>query len=698
MKINDLFRLICRLSLIVFLGSLPVSASAEIIDDMTVRADANGEVDLVVKFAFQIQYLRNFPEGKTDYTAIYFNPLSSVPVSDWQNYESHRSPPSELIQDVSITTIDRTSGPTVQLKLKHASDISVSLGKNAQSLVIHIKPEILPAAALSIVAPSPAPSGDVTAPIVAPSSVAQKTVHIALGGLDGLPIFPDIDLPVTPLPEQSVSDQPAATPLTLAEQISKANNQAAPLMIKGGNAMLASQAFVAIDSFNTILKLPTNKYTEDAQLWVGVSREKTGQLPKAILEYNAYLKLYPNGRWAPWVKDRLAIFKASQPGLFVVAPAVAFVAPRAANTEFQYSAFGSVSLEGYLGASQTNTSATPGQLQAPTSFSAITQKSLIGNMSVTSRSYNNEYDNRLVFQDFYSANYLPGQANTNRLGAAFYEMKDRVDSYSVRIGRQSGMGGGVMGRFDGISAGYGINADYKVNLVAGQLSDVSLDTQPAFMGVGLDFGMKDRLGGTVYYIDQTINGFTDRRAIGGNLRYFEPAFNIMSMYDFDLLFNELNMLTVQGTINGGGKDNDYNFLLDRRKSPILDLRNALNGTTSTLSTLVQNGMTASDIITLADQRTTVSNSASLGMTNHLSENWNAGSDVFYSITDALAQSGSDPALLGGVPSYEGFVPASPSSGPNWSFSERLTGMGLFQTRDIYQCDLDLYSPNCKHEY
>ena len=79
MKINDLFRLICRLSLIVFLGSLPVSASAEIIDDMTVRADANGEVDLVVKFAFQIQYLRNFPEGKTDYTAIYFNPLSSVP-------------------------------------------------------------------------------------------------------------------------------------------------------------------------------------------------------------------------------------------------------------------------------------------------------------------------------------------------------------------------------------------------------------------------------------------------------------------------------------------------------------------------------------------------------------------------------------------------------------------------------------------
>ena len=77
------------------------------------------------------------------------------------------------------------------------------------------------------------------------------------------------------------------------------------------------------------------------------------------------------------------------------------------------------------------------------------------NLNMTARSYNNEYDNRFVFQDFYAANFLPGQASSSRLGAAYYEMKDRIVDYSFKVGRQSGFGGGVMGRFDGVSAGYG---------------------------------------------------------------------------------------------------------------------------------------------------------------------------------------------------------------------------------------------------
>jgi hypothetical protein len=154
------------------------------------------------------------------------------------------------------------------------------------------------------------------------------------------------------------------------------------------------------------------------------------------------------------------------------------------------------------------------------------------------------------------------------------------------------------------------------------------------------------------------------------------------MFDYDIQFRELNMMTVQGTLNGGGKSNDYNFLVDRRKSPILDLRTAINGTTSTLNSLLQNGWDKEGLILLADQRTTVTTSASAGMVIHLNEKWNAGTDVSYSITDALAASGTDPALIGGGLPIEGFVPASPSSGPLWSVSQRLTGMGVFNPRDV----------------
>ena len=673
MKLNNLFRLVFALVALVLFSSLPLVASAEIIDDMTVHTDANGEVDLVVKFAFQIQFLRNFPQGKTPYSAIYFNVLGGVPPDQWQNYESHRTPPSDVFQDVTVSTQDKATGPTVQVKLTKPADINVTLGKNGQSLIIHIKPD---ASALPVPGVSSAPSGEITAPKVVLPAATLKAIHIPYGGKDGLPVYPDIDQP-TEQPPVAESAIP-----TLSEQIIKANNQASPLMIEGGNALVAGQAFAAVESFNNVLKLPPNKYTEDAQLWVGIAKEKTGQLPRAILEYDSFLKLYPNGRWAKWVKDRLELLKTSQPKLFVVAPPVVITLPKIKNTEFQFTEFGSLSMEAYLGANQTNTSAVGGTSQAPTSISTTTQKSVITNVNVTARSYNNEYDNRLVLQEFYSANYLPGQANSSRLGSAFYEMKDRVDSYSVKIGRQSGMGGGVMGRFDGVAAGYGINSEYKANIVAGQLSDSSLDSQPIFMGASLDFGLKNQLGGSVYYINQTVSGFTDRRAIGGNLRYFEPAFNIMSMFDYDTQFRELNILTVQGTLSGGGKGNDYNFLVDRRRSPILDLRNAINGTTATLNSLLQNGWDTEGLILLADQRTTVTNSASMGMVNHLNEKWNTGTDVSYSITDALAASGTDPALIGGGTPVEGFVPASPSSGPLWSVSQRLTGMGVFRARDV----------------
>jgi hypothetical protein len=675
---KKIYRLVFSCFALALFGLLPITALAEIIDDMTARTDANGEVDLVVRFAFQIQYLRNFPQGKTDYSAIYFNALSTVPPDEWQNYESHRAPSSDVIQDVNVSTMDKATGPTIQLKLKRSAEVSVRLGSNGQSLLIHIKPDVVAASPVALAAIESPPSGEITAPKVVLPATAQKLVHIPLGGKDGLPVFPDIEQPVQTA-EQAVP--PPSAPPSLADQIVKANTQASALMIQSGNALLTGQTFIAIDSLNSILKMQPNKYTEDAQLWIGVSRERVGQLPKAILEFTSYLKLYPNGKYSQWTKERLALYKVSQPALFASITRQTD-GPAQVNTEMQYSEFGSLSMEGYLGASQTTSIAPVGNTMVPTTVSATDQKSVISNVSLTARANNNEYDNRIVFQDFYSANYLPGQTNTSRLGAAFYEVKDRIDNYSFKVGRQSGSGGGVMGRFDGISAGYGISPDYRVDIAAGQLSDVTTDEQPKFAGASLDFGMRQPMGGSVYYIDQTVYGITERKAVGGNLRYFEPAFSVMSMLDYDLQFSEINFMTVQGTLNGGGKSNDYNFMLDRRKSPMLDLRNAISGTTSSITTLIQNGSSVSDLLTLVNQRTTASTLASAGMVNHLNDKWTMGTDVSYSITDALEASG----LLDGnghcVDPAVGCMAASPSSGPAWSISQRLTGLGVIRPRDV----------------
>ena len=794
-------RLVMSFLLSILLGSLSSFASAEIIDDITITTDPKGEVNAVIKFTIPIQYLRHFPQGKAPSTSIYFNILSGVPASEWQDYESRRTPPSDLVQDITVTTRDRGTGPKVLIKFYRPAEFTVRMGRNNQVLVVHVKPDVqqqknenkpaqsqsgggaasaiaaLPATVLPAIAAIPvaatpsvsvsttsspatksvaakaatpaavpvvavpaketpvpvtpvvtpakeapvtvtpvatpakealvpaapmaavtaasapvaaapvpaapavsapvAPSGEVTAPKVVLATSSLKPIHVPLGGKDGLPDFPDIDQ------EVQKKNVPTTEKLSLADQINKANQQAGVQMEKGGRALLAGQSMVAIESFNNVLNLPPSKYTQDAQLWIGIARERAGQLAKAILEFNSYLKIYPDGKSARWVKDRLDRLKTSQPAFFNTATKPSAQA-KVQNTELQYSEYGSLSMYYYQGQSQIDTTALAGTVQTPTSFSNKDQKSLMTNVTMTARAYNNEYDNRLVFQGFGAKNLLPGQHTTRRLGAAYYEMKDRVVNYSAKFGVQSGFGGGVMGRFMGISGGYGFTQDLRMNVVAGQLIDFSNDSKPVFKGVSMDFGARSQLGGSVYLIDQRVNGLTDRRAVGGNLRYFEQGFNVMSMLDYDVQFRAVNMLTVQGTLLGSGvSGTDFNFLLDRRRSPILDIRNAVNGTGIPIQTLILNGFTTSQLLDLAKQRTSVTNLAQLGMTNHLNEKWLVGTDFTVSDTSGLPQSGGfiDPNI-GGCFATEGCLAATPSSGTAWTISERLTGVGIIKPGDV----------------
>lgn len=722
------------------------AAAEELIDDISLRPAANGEFNLEMRFAAPVQYIRHFPQKKSPSSSIYFKVLGNTPVSQWQT--THRVPTSDLIRDIQVSTMDPSTGPKIQLEFTRPAEYTVSPGRDAQTLTIHIVPEMppqrneskpaggLPAAAIippvvvpAIVAASPkapvpaapvtaasataskraapapaapaaasapaatpapmappapasavaagpaVPSGDVVAPNIALPPMQGKLWHLPLGGKDGLPPFPDVEQ-VSP---ESLKAAPAAN-LTAEQQLKRTNDQAAALMLKGGKDLLAGQPFAATESFNGVLKLPPNRYTEDAQLWVGISREKSGQLPKAVLEFQTYQKLYPSGKYAAWVNNRLAILKIAAPGVFadLAKPTPAAAPQKRQNTEFQTMEFGSLGMYMYTGASRIQTS---GGNQAPIpTITLVDQKSLMANVNMTANTYNSEYDNRMVFQDFYARNFLPNQKNNNRLGALFYEFRDRIDGYSARIGRQSGIGGGVMGRFDGISAGMDVFSDYRINVVGGQLADLTLDSRPRFAGTSVDFGIKDPFGGSLYTIIQKADGLVDRKAVGGNLRYFNPSFNLMSMFDWDTQFKALNMLTIQGAYNGGGSGNDYNFIIDRRRGPILDVRNAVNGTVTPISVLLQNGWTFQDLIQLANQRTGTNTSVMVGMTNHLSEKWNIGTDFSVARNSGLPASGT--LLPDGSVGLEGFVPAIPASPSVWTISERMTGNGVINPHDI----------------
>ena len=78
------------------------------------------------------------------------------------------------------------------------------------------------------------------------------------------------------------------------------------------------------------------------------------------------------------------------------------------------------------------------------------------NIDLNQRTRSENYDNRFVFRDTHVNNYVRGVDDSNRVNSLYYELKGRKTDYSVRLGRQPGNAGGVLGRFDGAFAGYNL--------------------------------------------------------------------------------------------------------------------------------------------------------------------------------------------------------------------------------------------------
>jgi len=71
-----------------------------------------------------------------------------------------------------------------------------------------------------------------------------------------------------------------------------------------------------------------------------------------------------------------------------------------------------------------------------------------------------------------------------------------------------------------------------------------------------------------------IDGEVDRQAFGSELRYFKEGIALSAQLDYDQMLQGMNIASVQGSWQT--PDNTvYNFLLDRRATPVRSLGNAL---------------------------------------------------------------------------------------------------------------------------
>ncbi|MBI3569488.1 MAG: hypothetical protein HY082_00030 [Gammaproteobacteria bacterium] len=503
------------------------------------------------------------------------------------------------------------------------------------------------------------PNAKVTRATLDEQSNSVRTALVA-------PPAPVLAIPAVParVPAPTPAVPPASLPSVATAPATSSDHEALALMDKARAALARDDNLAAIVALDKLLRLPPNRYSQDAQEFIGLARERAKEIAAARKEYELYLRLYPAGEGADRVRQRIAALDAT---ISTPSPVFKVAKPR---VETQSSIVGSLSQYYYHGASKvdTTTLTTPTTAQNQATLTQTDQSALVTNVNLTHRYRSEEFDNRFVIRDTYTKNFLTGQNDANRLSALYYEVKDRKRDYSARLGRQPGSSGGVLGRFDGATAGYNFTPKWRVNVVGGKPTDISYDTSLNFHGASVDLGpFAEHWGGSLYSIQQKADGVTDRNAAGGELRYFDPVFTVYSLYDYDTEFATSNIILLQGNWTSGSGTSAH-VLFDRRKTPSLTLTNALLGETDTSIKSQLQTKSYEQLKQQALDLTATTDLHSVGVSQALSTRWQLGFDV---------QSAHTSSTVGTVNQ-----PAQQDTGDIYTYAGNVIGTGLFTQRDV----------------
>jgi hypothetical protein len=518
-------------------------------------------------------------------------------------------------------------------------------------------PSELAQAAVSPAAPAvPAPQAPAPPVAIAPPPAAAPPATPVPPKVTVLPPVPVP--PAMPAPAE-MAKLPPATPVPATP--TEVDDRAAELMAGARAALGAGNDEAATEQLNLALMLPPNRYSQEAQELAGLARERGGDIAKARAEYELYLRLFPDGEGAARVRARLAALGA--PG----APP----APRADRAPVR-AISGTLSQYYYGGRTKVETAFNTPTTVDRSSFSATDQSSLVTNLDLTLRNRTASSDSRFVLRDTNSASFLASQSSQNRLNAAYYDYRGLDNSLTARLGRQTGLTGGLPNWFDGAVAGIGIAEKWRLNAAAGvPVEYPAIDAHRSFWGTNVEYeNLGGAWSGNFFYTDQRVDGVLDRRAVGTETRYFRGGTSLFSLLDYDTSYQEWNITMLQGTWQTEGRTT-LNLLYDRRRAPLLATTNAIFGQpTTSISTLLQS-LTLEQVRQQALDVTATVTQALIGFTTPLSTKWQAGADA------RLTNVGPLPAVVvNGIP-----IPAQPATGNIYSYGVQAIGANLYSSRD-----------------
>jgi len=428
------------------------------------------------------------------------------------------------------------------------------------------------------------------------------------------------------------------------------------LMEQARQAVAAEEYTRAVQLYTKILQYPDHPFRQDALEFLGVARERKGQVAHAIREYERYLSLYPDGEGAQRVQQRLA-------GLTTARETPRKLSPRASrkDTATPWDVYGGISQFYRRDASSTDATGT-----------IINQSSLSTDLDVTARKRSDSYDIQSRFTGSYLYDFLDsGAGDESSVSSLYIDAHHKGYGMSMRLGRQSRNTGGVLGRFDGLLLGYQLTDWLTINGVAGYpvlSTRDQVDTDKTLYGVSADLGtFANAWDFNVFIIEQQVDNIVDRRAVGGEVRYFDPTKSLLSFVDYDISYDSLNTLIFLGTWTLPDRTT-LNATIDYRNSPILTTTNALQGQTVRTIDNLLDSLSEDEIRALAEDRTAENTTVTLGASHPFSERIQLSGDV--TVSNLSGTDGS------------GGVEPIPGTGNEYFYNLQLIGNSLIKTGDI----------------
>lgn len=517
------------------------------------------------------------------------------------------------------------------------------------------------------------------AAVIVRQGPSSRTIDIVFAGRGAAaPAAPAALPPAPPISELQPAASAAARPRSGSVEIEA---QATELMTKAREALAAQRYDVAVERFNQLLLLPPNSLSQEAQELVGLAWERAGDMRRAQIEYELYLKVYPQGEGAQRVAQRLASLDGRPaPSSAAAGPADATGAASAATPATSASRgnrfTGNIAQYYYGGRARSQSLVNLAAGIDQSTLTRTTESAIVTSVDLGGRYANTDSETRAVVRGTGSVNLVATSHNTSLLNAAYIDYKRNASGIAVRIGRQSSISGGLLGLFDGVSATYPVTTGWKIDLMGGVPANplVSAPSERLLAAMIEADGIFDRWGGDLYLIDQTTEGISNRRAVGLETRYSDELLSMYSLVDYDILFRKVNAFSLQGSVQAPGQTT-VTLLVDSRRAPSLQTTNALisSGATS-LKQLLQME-TLDEVRAAAEATSAQARQGLVSISRPINAKWQLAMDLRYSAIGAL------PAV--------GNFEATPATGAQYGATAQLTGSNLYSARDINNFNLSV---------